>query len=164
LYLESVAGASRVEAVRAQVKTSQAVYDRAVNLKESGVVPGIDVLRAQVQLQTQKQRVVAAENDLAKQKLNLARAIGLPQAQTFTLTDSFVKDPISLPPFDQALATALESRPDYKRSQTLIRAAEQTRKAAESRRLPSMQVSADYGDIGRSLGFSHGTVGLQGTL
>jgi outer membrane protein TolC len=164
LYLESVAAASRVDAVRAQLKTAQAVYDRAVNLKQSGVVPGIDVLRAQVQLQTQQQRLVAAENDLAKQKLNLARAIGLPQAQAFTLTDSFVKDPISLPPFDQALATALESRPDYKRSQSLIRAAEQTRKAAEARRLPSVQVNADYGDIGRSLGFSHGTVGLGGTL
>ena len=164
LYLESVAAASRVDAVRVQVKTAQAVYDRAVSLKNSGVVPGIDVLRAQVQLQTQQQRVVSAENDLAKEKLNLARAIGLPQGQAFTLTDSFVKDAVTVPPLDQALATALESRPDYKRSLTLIKAAEQTRKAAEARRLPSMQVSADYGDIGRSLGFSHGTVGLQGTL
>src|SRR5262245_7104588 len=121
LYLESVAAASRVDAVRAQVKTAQAVYDRAVSLKNSGVVPGIDVLRAQVQLQTQQQRVVAAENDFAKEKLNLARAIGLPQGQAFTLTDSFVKDAVPVPPLDQALTTALESRPDYKRSLTLIK-------------------------------------------
>src|SRR4029434_8068846 len=29
---------------------------------------------------------------------------------------------------------------------------------------PSLLVNADYGDIGRTPGFSHGTLGLQGTL
>jgi outer membrane protein TolC len=164
LYLETLAADSRVDATRAQFRTAQAVYDRAMNLKQSGVVPGIDVLRAQVQLQAQQQRVVAAENELAKQKLNLARAIGLPQAQQFTQADSFVTDPIALPSFDEAIATALESRPDYRRSLALIRAAEESRKAAVGRRLPSLQVNADYGDIGPAPGFSHGTVGLQGTL
>jgi outer membrane protein TolC len=135
-----------------------------MNLKESGVIPGIDVLRAQVQLQGQQQRLVAAENDVAKAKLNLSRAIGLPQAQTFTQTDSFVSAPVAIPPFEQALSTALESRPDYRRSQALIRAAEETRKAANGRRLPSLQVNADYGDIGRTPAFSHGTVGFQGSL
>src|SRR5215831_16633468 len=103
LYLESVAGASRVEAARAQLKTAQAVYDRAMALKESGVIPGIDLLRSQVQLQEQQQRVVAVENELAKQKLNLARAIGLPQAQEFSQTDSFISTAAVVPPLDQAL-------------------------------------------------------------
>src|SRR5262249_42244533 len=147
-----------------QLRTAQAVFDRAENLKDSGVVPGIDVLRAQVQLQAQQQRVVAAENELAKQKLNLARAIGLPQAQAFTQTDSFITDPVATLPLEQALEIALDARPDYRRSQALIRAAEETRKAAVGRRLPSVQVNADYGDIGRTPGFSHGTMNLQGTL
>src|SRR6185503_20766319 len=86
LYLENLAASSRLDAGRAQLKTAQAVYDRAVNLKDSGVVPGIDVLRAQVQLQAQQQRVVGAEAELAKEKLNLARAIGLPQSQAFMPT------------------------------------------------------------------------------
>src|SRR5262249_49361188 len=72
LYLENIAASSRLDAARAQLATAQAVYNRAMNLKESGVVPGIDVLRAQVQLQTQQQKVIVAENELAKQKLNLA--------------------------------------------------------------------------------------------
>jgi outer membrane protein TolC len=164
LYLEAIAAGSRVDAARAQLRTAQAVFDRATNLKESGVVPGIDVLRAQVQLQAQQQRVVALENDLAKQKLNLARAIGLPQAQTFTQTDTFISTPVAIPSFEQSLATALDSRADYKRSLALIRAAEESRKAAAGRRLPSFQVDADYGDVGRTLGFSHGTMFLQGTL
>src|SRR5262245_37818397 len=139
LYLEAVAGASRADSARAQLRTAQAVFDRSRGLKDSGAVAGIDVLRAQVQLQAQQQRVLAAENDLAKQKLNLALAIGLPQAQTFTQSDSFVTAPATLPGFDEALATALESRPDYQRSQALVRAAEETRKAAEARRHPSLQ-------------------------
>jgi outer membrane protein TolC len=164
LYLEAMAAASRVDAARAQLRTSQAVFDRATNLKESGVVAGIDVLRAQVQLQGQQQRVVAAENELAKKKLNLARAIGLPQAQAFTQTDSFVATPIDIPSFEESVRIALESRPDYRRSQALIRAAEESRQAAIGRRRPSLLVNADYGDIGRTPGFSHGTIGLQGTL
>ena len=164
LYLETLAGASRVDVARAQLRTAQAVYDRAMSLKESGVVPGIDVLRAQVQLQAQKQRVVATENEQAKQKLNLARAIGLRQAQEFTQTDDFITTPIVIPTFDESLATALESRPDYRRSLALVRAAEESRKAAQGRRRPSFQVNADYGDIGRAPGSSHGTVFLQGTL
>jgi len=59
LYLEAVAASSRVDAARAQLRTYQAVFDRASNLKESGVAAGIDVLRAQVQLQAQRQRVVS---------------------------------------------------------------------------------------------------------
>ena len=164
LYLEAVAGASRVDAARAQLKTAQAVYDRAVNLKESGVVAGIDVLRAQVQVQAQQQRVVAAENDLAKQKLDLARAIGMPQSQVFTQTDQFFTTPPVLPVFEQALATALDSRPDYRRATALIRAAEESRKAAVGRRLPSFKVDADYGDLGQKLTSSHGTMSVQGTL
>src|SRR5262249_23635104 len=97
-------------------------------------------------------------------KLNLARGIGLPQAQAFTQTDSFITTPMPLPTLEQALATALESRPDYRRAQSLIRAAEESRKAAISRRLPSIEINADYGDIGRTPTFSHGTMGLAGTL
>lgn len=164
LYLEAVAGSSRVEVARAQLKTAQAVYDRATNLKESGVLPGIDVLRAQVQLQAQQQRVVAAENDLAKAKLNLARAIGLPQGQEFTQTDTFVTAASAAPDFNQLLSSALDARPDYRRAMALVRAAEESRKAAIGRSLPTVQFNADYGDIGRTPGHSHGTVVAQATL
>ncbi len=164
LYLEAVAASSRVEAARAQLRTAQAVYDRAANLKESGVVPGIDVLRAQVQFQAQQQRTLAAENEFAKAKLNLARAIGLPQGQAFMQTDAFVTATAAIPDFNQLLTSALDARPDYQRAMALVRAAEESRKAAGARSLPSIQLNADYGDIGRTPGHSHGTVVAQATL
>ena len=164
LYLRAVGGSSRLDAARAQLRTSQAVYDRAVDLKDSGLIPGIDLLRAQVQLREQQQRVLAAENDLAKQKLNLARAIGLPQGQVFSETNTFVTENTTIPPLEAALSSALESRPDYRRAVTLVRAAEETRKAAEARKLPLVAFSADYGVIGERPTSSHGTMTVQGAV
>ena len=164
LYLEAVAESSRVDAVRAQLRTAQAVYDRARDLKDSGLVAGIDVLRAQVQLQAQQQRLVAVENELAKEKLRLARAIGLPQGQQFTQTDTFINASPNASVLAEALSNALDSRSDYRRALSLVRAAEETRKAAVGRRLPSLQINADYGDIGRTPTHSHSTMFVQGTL
>ncbi len=164
LYLEAVAGNGRVEAARAQLRTAQAVYDRARDLKDSGVVAGIDVLRAQVQLQAAQQRVVAVENDFAKQKLNIARAIGLSQGQDFVQTDALVTVAAPITALEQALGDALIARADYRRASSLVRAAEESRKAAAGRRMPSFEVNANYGDIGRTPGNSHGTMFVQGTL
>jgi outer membrane protein TolC len=153
-----------VDAARAQLSTAQAVYERAMDLKASGVSPGIDVVRAQVQLQAQQQKLVAAENDRSKQKLTIARAIGLPQSQDFELTDNFITTPVSLPTFQEELEMALTDRFDYRRAASLIREAEENRKAALGRRLPTVHVEANYGDIGNSPGHSHGTMFVQGTF
>jgi hypothetical protein len=78
---------SRVDASRAQVATATALYSQASEFKKAGTVPAIDVLRAQVEMQSQQQKLITLENDNAKQKLRLARAIGLPDGQRFRLTD-----------------------------------------------------------------------------
>jgi len=165
LYLEAVAASSRVDAARTQLKTYQATFDRATALKESGVAAGLDVVRAQVQLQAQQQRVVSTENDLAKAKLNLARGIGLPQGQEFTQTDTFATTAsVPTPEFNQLLTSALDARPDYRRAMSLVRSAEESRKAAVGRGRPSVIVNADYGDLGTTPGTSHGTFLAQATL
>jgi outer membrane protein TolC len=157
LYLEAIAGSSRVSAAQAEVDTAQAVYDRAVDMKKAGMVPGIDVLRSQVELQAQKQRLIYLKNQFETEKLALARGIGLPVAQKFRLTDPV---PYTPPPpilLDQAVARALATRADYKSLQAGVRAAESLKKAAHSERLPSLDFHADYGDIGPAPGNSHGT-------
>ena len=112
LYLEAVATSSRVEMTRAQQDTAEALFKQAQDLKAAGLVAGIDVLRAQVQLQTQRQRVIAAENDFEKAKLQLARAIGLPLGQPFTLTDKIPYAPMPAPPLERgAGARARRTRP-----------------------------------------------------
>jgi outer membrane protein TolC len=53
-----------------------------VNLKNAGIVAGIDVLRAQVELQAEQQRLLVAQNDYDKQLLSLARVIACPWGRT----------------------------------------------------------------------------------
>ncbi|HET7100939.1 MAG TPA: TolC family protein, partial [Terriglobia bacterium] len=157
LYLQAISGSSRVDAAKAEVKTSQAVYDRAVDLKKAGMVPGIDVLRSQVELQAQQQRLIYLENQFQTEKLDLARAIGLPMAQEFRLTDQVPYAPPPSITLDQALTRALATRADYKSLLAQVHAAESLKKAARSEALPSLDFHADYGDIGSSPGNSHGT-------
>lgn len=150
LYLGAVAGSSRVEAAQSQVNTAQALFDLSQDLKKTGMIPGIDVLRSQVQLQTQQQRLTSLQNDLAREKLDLARAIGLPLGQEMILTD---RVPYSkLPPMtlDQALGIAFDSRSDLKQADALVDAADASEKAARANAYPSLGVDADYGAIGET--------------
>lgn len=157
LYLAANAASSRVDAATAELKTAQAIYDRAVDLKKAGTVPGIDVLRAQVELQAEQQRLMFVQNAFQKQKLSLARAIGLPIGQEFALSDKIPYAPALSLPLDQALEQALKSRSDFQSAVALVRAAESNKKAARGEGLPALRFNADYGDIGLSPGNSHGT-------
>jgi outer membrane protein TolC len=157
LYLQAVAGQARIEASRAQVATSQALYQRAVDMKTSGVAPGIDVLRAQVELQAQQQRLIFYQNEFEKQKLNLARAVGLPVGQQFRLADTPSYSPAPPLTFEQALDQAYRSRADYRAAQAELSAAQFSKKAAQAENTPSVGFSGDYGDIGPRIWNSHGT-------
>src|SRR5690349_19129096 len=105
-YLLTVAAASRLDTANAQLETAKTIFEQAQDQKRAGVSAGIDVLRAQVQMQTQQQRVLAAQNQLQQQKLSFARIIGLPVSQKFRLTDTVPYAP--LPPFnlEESLARA----------------------------------------------------------
>lgn len=150
MYLQAVSTAGRIESARSQQRTAEALYTRAVSMKQAGMVAGIEVLRAEVQVQNQRQRVIYFENELAKQKLALARAVGLPLAQSFTLTDAVPYRALEAMPVEEAIRTALASRPDRKASVELVDAAAASRQAAIAASLPSIGVNADYGNIGRS--------------
>ena len=147
-YLQSIAAAARVDTADAQVQSAQALYNQAVDMRNVGISAGIDVLRAQVELQSRRQQLIAARNDFAKQKLALARAIGLPLGQDFMLTEKIpyeAPEPITVEEmFDQAL----KSRADYQAALSQVHAAEQSVRAAIAEHLPSVSIYADYGGIG----------------
>ncbi len=164
LYLEAIAADSRVETIRAQQDTADALLNQAQDLKTGGIVAGIDVLRAQVQLQTQRQRLIAAENEFQKLKLQLARAIGLPVAQPFTLTDKIPYAPLPALTLDEALARAFQTRPDYLAAHSRFEAAQASRKAANGALLPSLHFDADFGAIGQTVESAHSTYTIGASL
>jgi len=160
LYLEAVAAGSRVEAAHAQQQTAEALLTQAQDLKSSGLIAGIDVLRAQVQAQTQRQRAISAENDFEKFKLQLERAIGLPIGQPITLTDTMPYAPVPPPPVERAL----HGRPDYLEAKSRLDAARASERAAFAALLPSLRFDADFGAIGQTISAAHNTYMMAATV
>ena len=163
-YLQVLAADARVVSARAQRDTSQALFTQAQDLKESGIVAGIDVLRAQVRLAGDTQRVTGAEHDAQKTRLDLARMIGLPLGQMFTLSERLPE--LAMPDItvDQAVERAYMQRPDYLAAAARVEAAEANRRAARGESLPIVRATADYGAIGLTPASSLATFSVAGSV
>lgn len=163
-YLLALAGEARVETARAQLNTAQTLFDNAVQMHRAGVTPGIDELRARVELQSRRQQLIAAENDFEKQKLAIARIIGLPTGQELELTDKAPYAPLATENMEQALERAYQFRQDYKSAMALVRAAELTLNAANARYFPSLALEANFGELGTDPGKLKDTYTVSGVL
>ena len=157
-YLQVISDEATIESQKAQLETSRVLYQRAQDQTKAGVAARIDELRADVELQTQQQRLIAAQDQSAKDVLSLGRTIGLPPGQEFALTDSVPYTPLQGVTLEQALQEAYANRPDYLSAQLSVQAAEFSRKAAAAENYPSISSQVDYGDIGPNFANSHGTV------
>ncbi|HEX4426194.1 MAG TPA: TolC family protein [Terriglobales bacterium] len=155
-YLQAIADEARVETAQAQVETSKALYDQAADQINAGTSPDIDGLRTKVEFQTRQQELIQAKNNLAIQKLTVARVIGLAPGQEFEFTDKSPYQTIEDITVDEALKRAYASRSDYQAAMTNVRAAEFSRRAAMAGYLPSLSFNADYG-----LGGSHPSTSTQ---
>jgi outer membrane protein TolC len=160
-YLLVIAGSSRVQALRAQVETDQAIYDRTVDQKGAGTAAAIDVLRAHVQLQEEQQQLIAQQNQVAKDELALGRVIGLPSGQQIAIADTEAYSALTAMKPDEALRTAYEERADFQSAKAAVRAAEDSVSAARGERYPNLGLAADYGAEGETLNNSHGTFTFQ---
>lgn len=163
-YLTCIADQSRISTAQAQVDTSKVSLDQAVQSHQAGTVPLLDELRARVDYQTQQQALIVAQNAYDKDRLALARAIGLPLDQKFELTTEAPYAPLDHLDADAAVREALALRSDLKALHQQVAAAEHARKAATDERLPVIGFSGDYGDIGVNPANSHGTGSATGTL
>ncbi|GGG94686.1 TolC family protein [Silvibacterium dinghuense] len=163
-YLLCIADKSRIDSVQAQVDTSKVSLDQAVSNHQAGTAPLLDELRARVDYQTQEQTLISTKNTYEKDKIALARAIGLPLEQKFELTDQepyAALDPVDA---DAAVKQALGARQDLAAAQEQQTAAEQARHAATYERLPVISFSGDYGAIGVNVGNSRSTFDATGSL
>lgn len=163
-YLLVLADETRVSSVEAQVATSKVSLDQAVANHQAGTAPLLDELRARVDYQSLEQQLIVARNDLEKDKLALARTIGLPLAQSFNLADKAPYAAFDLIDVDDAIKNAHANRKDLAAMVERTKAVEQQRKSATADRLPKLQFAGDYGDIGVNVRHSHGTGDAQGSL
>jgi outer membrane protein TolC len=146
-YLQALAASARAESARAQNDTALALFNQATDLRQNGLAAGIEVLRAQVELDQERQRVTMTQNDYEKAKLQLGRIIGLPAGQTITLVSELPNVPIPELTLDTALDLAYRQRPDYLAALERVKAAEASRAAAIGDMTPSVHLNADYGEL-----------------
>lgn len=163
-YLQVLAGRARVESGSVQLRTANALYKQTSERLGVGLVARLDVDRSQIQMLTQQQRLVSLQNDFAKQKINLARMVGLPPTDQYNLADEvpFAAAPVIT--LDEALRQAREQRADLKALDAQVRAAERALAAARAERLPSVAVNADYGAIGSTPSEARKTFAVVGTV
>lgn len=156
-FLVCVADESTIRNDQAQVDSAKVSLDQAAQNHQQGTAPLLDELRARVDYQTQQQGLISAQNTFEKDKISLARAIGLPLDQKFELTD--LPAYVPLPDVDPkvAEAQALQTRQDLAAAGETARGAEENRKSATAERYPTISFSGDFGDTGQNFAKSHST-------
>lgn len=163
-YLQVLAESARVDSARVQVESAQAIFQQASDRFTAGLSAKIDMTRSQVELQTQQQRLTAEQADYAKQKIGLARLIGMSPGQIYSLADKLPYAPLENITLEQALTLASQNRSDLKAAEASLHSAEFARKAAVAEHYPTLGIVADYGVIGINPANSHGTFDVSGQL
>jgi outer membrane protein TolC len=163
-YLQAIASAARVETAKAQLASAIELDQQTANRVKSEVSPEIDSIRAQVERQSAEQRLTNASNQLEKDKLTLARIIGLAIDQDFSISEPLTYHPLAGMTDEAATAEALRSRADLRSAEASVRAAESTLRAQRSQRLPVFSVSGNYGGAGVNVGTFNSVYTLAGRI
>jgi outer membrane protein len=149
-YIGTLRAVANVQASQSRVNLAQALYDQAADLQKEGVGTGIDTLRANVELQNEKQRLLEAQNDRETLLYGLSRLLNLDPRQKIELADALNFSDTPQPEIGASIEAALADRQEWKALNSQIKAAEGEKKAAQSERLPSVRFDGDYAYFGSS--------------
>lgn len=163
-YLRCIADASEVENARSQVGEAQVLLNHEHLAHLAGTAANLDELRAKVQLQTQQQSLIAAQNNLDKELILLKREIGIAPEQKIELTDGSPYSDLAAQSQQDALATAYKDRQDYQNLQNQAVEYKAIHAAYRSQRLPALKFSSFYQTSTVDGGGTHGNFVAFGTL
>jgi outer membrane protein TolC/ABC-type transporter Mla MlaB component len=150
-YIGTLRDIATVQAADSRVNLAQALYDQAADLQKEGVGTGIDTLRANVELQNEKQRLIEAQASRETSLFALSRLLNLDPRQTVELSDSLSYFETPQPEVEQSLEQALSERQEWKSLNDQIKAAQSQRKQAWDSRLPALSVDGDWAYQGTRL-------------
>lgn len=163
-YLKVIAAASQLDYAKSLLDTDQALLYQAHQEHLAGTVANLVELRARVQFEQQQQAVIAARDQLEKNKIALNRQIGLPPQQQIQLTDAAPYASLAAITIEDARREAYANRQDYQRLKHQIVAAELQERAIRHERYPSLTFGGNYGVTGVAGLVYHGTFTAMGTL
>ena len=163
-YLRVIADASDVDNATALMKSDEVAWQHAHDQHVAGTMANLDELRARVQLQSQQQTVIAAQNSEEKDLILLKREIGIDPGQKIVLTDPAPYSDLAEQTPAEMRAIAYKNRQDYQNFQNQLIEVRALHSAYRAQRLPSLSFSGFYG-VDRVNGMpSHGVFNAIGTL
>ena len=163
-YLHAIAAASEVDNARSLESQDQVQLDHAHQAHLAGTVANLDELRARVQLQSQQQARLSAENAYEKDLILLKREIGIATGQKIALTDPAPYSDLAAQTPEEVRAIALKNRQDYQNMQNQAVEYKAIHAAYRSQRLPTLTFGGYYGVSEVASIGSHGNFLAQGTL
>jgi outer membrane protein len=163
-YIGTLRAMATVEASQSRVDLAQALYDQAADLQKEGVGTGIDTLRANVELQNEKQALLVAETDRDSSLFGLSRLLNLDPHQEIALADSLSFFDTPQPDVNQSIDEALAARQEWKALDSETKAAEHDKKASEDLRLPTLRVDGNWAYEGTRLNNGIPVYNYQATL
>ena len=149
-YIGTLRAVANVQASQSRVDLAQALYDQAADLQKEGVGTGIDTLRANVELQNEKQRLLEAQNDRETLLYGLSRLLNLDPRQKIELSDALNFSDTPQPEVEPSIEAALADRQEWRALNSQIKAAENEKKAARDSRLPSVKFDGTFAYVGTS--------------
>jgi outer membrane protein len=149
-YIGTLRAVANVEASRSRVELAQALYDQAADLQKEGVGTGIDTLRANVELQNEKQRLIEAENDREASLYGLSKLLNLDPRQKIELADSLSFFDTPQPDVEASMEDALSSRQEWKAIQAQEKSAKLEKQSSQYQRLPSLRFDGNWAYLGTS--------------
>ena len=149
-YIGTLRAVANVEASRSRVELAQALYDQAADLQKEGVGTGIDTLRANVELQNEKQRLMEAENDREASLFGLSKLLNLDPRQKLALADSLGFFETPQPDVEASIDQALSSREEWKAIEAREKVAKLEKQAVQYERLPSLRFDGNWAYLGTS--------------
>ena len=164
VYLRCIADASEVDNASALVKADEVQYEHAHAAHEAGTVANLDELRAKVQLQTQQQKLIAAQNIVEKDLILLKREIGINPGQKIMLTDPAPYGDLADQTPAEVRASAYKNRQDYQNLQNQIIELRAAHAAYRAQRWPNLSFNGYYGVDKVNGSPSHGVFAAVGTL
>ena len=164
LYLQVLADQANLTNTEAQQRSAKTLFDQATQKHQAGVGTDLDELRGHVEYQQREQDVVAAQAQLEKDTIQLARILGLPAGQKLELTDAAPFAEVAEMDLEAAKITAFKHRKDYLSLLQQIALTQRELKAVKYQRLPTLAFNGDYGVIGLTTGSYHGDFSAAGSL
>jgi outer membrane protein len=151
-YVAALTAQAALDAEKANVKLAEELLALARTQKDAGTGTGIEVVRAEAQVSSERQRMIVAERDVTTTKLGVLRAIGLPLGTNLTLAEQLAYKPVDVPGAAASIELAKASRPEMGAQTQRERGAQLTNSAAKWERAPTINAYGDYGTIGTEMG------------